>query len=269
MKTPSQWRRISTWFLLAPALSSRGRGSENWGLCAAAEQRAHSDFMILPIDVRLAVLHIVGSDGDSCLLDNAVKHDLKQLQGLIHNSLALQRTVTFKILVAKSPLPFCIACPEEQHVLVFGFVLAVPTCSRGTASGGCWPRRPFLGLVLCFADTSEICLLCKAIAVGVEYSKAQLSSHLDVTTFQVRNKGQELVEANDSIAIQVDCIKKGFPQSLVLSVAAEEGVELISIKRTGCQRGRVQAQEEVHLLQIVELLGAERTARTFALCRGL
>jgi len=248
------------WPDLHSGRSSRRGCSEDRCLRAAAEKRAHTDLVVLPIDVWLGILDIGGCDDDSGLLNDAVKHNVQQLQCLVHDSLALHCAIAFEVLQAKLSVTVLIACPEELHVLILDLLIAIivsATVDVGSIVGALvtgLPRRPPLCLTFRLTDAPKVALLGEAIMVGVEDAEAKLPPHLYVTTLEVCAKCQELLKVNDAIAIEVDGTEECAPQRLVLSVASKQGVKLVLVQWARRQGGSVEAQEEVDLLQVVQLL---------------
>jgi len=90
-----------------------------------------------------------------------------------------------------------------------------------------------------------------------------MSASLDVPSFEMGHEGKKLLEVNDIVSVQINCIEQRTPQRFVLPVATEEAVELIAIQWARSQRCRVQAEIKIHLLEVVKLLRPKRTVWSF------
>jgi len=119
--------------------------------------------MVLPIDVRLGVFHIRRSDDDACLLDNAIKHYLKEFEHLVDHSIAMQQAVILEVFKRKPAIAVVIASIEKLHVLILCLIIVLLRLL---------PRWPPQGRRFSLSNTPEVASLGVAISVWVEKAEA-------------------------------------------------------------------------------------------------
>merc|ERR1719383_82052 len=237
------------------------RCGEHRRLRATAKERSHANLVVLPIDVWLRVLHVCGGDHDARFLNDSTESCVQKFKSEVHNGLSMYGTVVLEVFKVYPAILILITGVKKLHVLVLHVIRVLWL--------GLLPQRPPEEGRFRFRNPLEVRLLRKTVMIGVEETKTEPSPGFYVAPLKVCHKSQELLEIYDSIRVRVDCVKKRLPEWLELLVIHEQRVELVPVQRARSQRSGVQAQEKIHLLEIVQFLGAERCILRVEIMPGL